>query len=557
MRAGARRRHKSASASGATGSSHAFWGDRKGLLAFRRYLLNPALLHFGAARQQDTCVLWTGRSPQEAAGRDDIDAVCFPPTGFVPIHLLQNGSMPWTVMPDTSRFQPTAETRIQVFQVRISPEKVGVERTAERLREVPVSGLAIDCSTRGEPFCVIFYPELLAIHDGLQLEVVLSGLRGEVSEMVFFHELRSLRQRIMDQELVTEAATIREVLGNSLLWEGCRDGTKICAKEIASEVSGDATEGVGTNEAFKRSNEKGDAVAVELVSHPGGNIVSDSVDLTIVLRSPEASSMRASLHLLRFSGDEEVPRAVQVMKLRDRFFVRTKLPFARSRYELRFYASSMQEPAVLTKHPLKYTINTTETCQTLLASFADPLVHKFGLCQMARIAQLDGAFIITPATHRITTGLCYFLVYMDVRAVETVARRDQSSASAAYGEDGIDSGPPQTSLLRRRQSQKGSTALAEVQGQVLNALVQKDNVQNTIGQIHLDISVRDVKTQLRLTQRSDFPELHEGLMAFEPQDEATSVQLFLRFPQLHAANFSPRKLAEWVVCRDEQFPISF
>eukprot|EP00439_Symbiodinium_sp_Y106_P037931 s2394_g4.t1 len=38
------------------------WGDRKGTLAARRRLLNPALRSFAAARSDDVCILWTGRA---------------------------------------------------------------------------------------------------------------------------------------------------------------------------------------------------------------------------------------------------------------------------------------------------------------------------------------------------------------------------------------------------------------------------------------------------------------------------------------------------------------
>lgn len=314
---------------------------------------------------------------------------------------------------------------------------------------------------------------------------------------------------------------------------------------------------------------------IELMSHSDPNIVSDSVDLTIALRSTEASSMKGSLHLLRFSGDEEVPRAVQVLKLQDIFIVRAKLPFARSRYELRFYVSSVREPSVLEKHTLKYWITTTETCQTLLSSFEDPLLQKFGLCQTPRVAQLDGASVIAPSTHRIVSGLCYFLVHIDVRAWEAVERRDQAIFGDADSEDDAvaEKGPAQATLLRKRQrggrtvaavrsdvggrSEGAAGLVSDMQGQLSEALLPQENLQNAHGHIHLDVSVKNGNCQIRLSQRPDFPELHEGLIAFGAHDEGTMVELFLRFPQVHAAGYSPRKLAEWVVCRDEQFPISF
>jgi len=106
------------------------WGDRERKILFRRYLLNPGLLSFGASRGNDTCAFWSagGRVPDgETAGGEKPqsdrtslrdaqhkqheleasfpDVVCYPPPGYYPCELLQGTVPTWTIMPNCQRYQ--------------------------------------------------------------------------------------------------------------------------------------------------------------------------------------------------------------------------------------------------------------------------------------------------------------------------------------------------------------------------------------------------------------------------------------------------------------------
>eukprot|EP00438_Fugacium_kawagutii_P006063 Skav200564 [mRNA] locus=scaffold917:84941:90774:- [translate_table: standard] len=83
---------------------------------------------------------------------DDPICVCYPPPGFVPLSFMEGPDMPWTVIPDALRFQPTSSTAVRVFHVRINRHK---QPSAVRLQEVPVKHMAVDCY--GESFCLIFW----------------------------------------------------------------------------------------------------------------------------------------------------------------------------------------------------------------------------------------------------------------------------------------------------------------------------------------------------------------------------------------------------------------
>merc|ERR1712176_902782 len=56
---------------------------------------------------------------------------------------------------------------------------------------------------------------------------------------------------------------------------------------------------------------------------------------------------------------------------------------------------------------------------------------------------------------------------------------------------------------------------------------------------------------LRLQQRSDFPELHDGFIHFADQDVGGHVELFLRFPHCEFAEYAPLKIGEWTIVRRE------
>jgi hypothetical protein len=454
------------------------WGDLKGAVSFRRRLLNPTLSEFGVARFRDTCVLWTGADKEldqkkttstvtprtdsrhltsKSKGNAAIpgqavdfallvnnkikdqakrEAVCYPPPGIVPQWLIAGWRSPWTIMPDSNRFQPTAQTRVRVWRVRVDRPGTKMEaHAAERISEVAVKGLAVDCSAHGEPFCVIFWPEANSHSHGgkeepLQLEVCLSGLCGASEELYFFYEIvPSWRSRPVDANFYAEAARLRTVLGEKDLWE-------------AAEPSSDISEMPTPLNAYKKRSVKvdsDDALAIAeappllKVSHWKASITTNSVDLSITLLGSHVEAMRSELLIIRFSGEEElVPRATQVHRLFGGFFlVRIKLPMARCRYELRFTVSSEENPSVMVRHPLKYTIGTGDSCQTLLSSMEDPFLNKFGYPEVKAAAHLHGIILLAPSTYRIVIGQCYFLAYVD--KAQAVARATLTTSGGDMG----------------------------------------------------------------------------------------------------------------------------
>jgi len=542
------------------------WGDRHGALNFRRCLLNPALQKFAAARRQDTCILWTGAELDESVDTpvsccERLDAVCFPPTGLVPMSFLHGGRAPWTIMPDSTKFQPTAASAARAWWVIIE----GRER-AERGAEIPVRDFAVDCSTSGEPFCVIFWPDIGWPTSGDQIEVQLSGLCGPSTELTFFYEFCDVRQQVLDRCLLAEAAKIRSLLGDGALWPD--------------------TAPVGNTDC--------ETPEVERLSHPELSFVTNSVDVAIMLRSPMAAALCVEVHLLRFGGEEEdVPHAAQAQRLPgDHFFITAKMPMARTRYELRLAVSKKDTPEELHSVPWKYMITTGDQCQMLLTSLEDPLRRKFGLAPVTLAAQLYGVVVLAPLTRRIMVGQCYFLVYVDQAVALSAVQAGVDAAEATASKEGRRAFSERAAACRssmevtprrapssrlfssrlvppeatsdvsrgpgRRKMNGGGVSLEQAVGELYKRLhsTLAPHTQDTARQVHLDVALRGGDCVFPLQERLDFPNLYEGLVNFGEADALLPVSLFLRVP-LHATEYAPRRLAEWLVCRVEHFPINF
>jgi len=614
------------------------WGDRRGALGFRRRLLNPALREFGAARQQDTCILWTSPDPDtdivrpsgrgttataRSTGRPEeapppameIDAVCYPPTGIVPIYLLEGGCTPWTIMPDSTKFQPTSSTKVTVWRVKIErPSAKGsdaaVPWTAERLSEVPVKGVSVDCSMQGEPFCIIFWPDLAKQDvDGEQLEVQLSGLCGVSEDLAFFYEFQSFVNADLDAGFHAETMRLRSTLGDSTLWHESRLAACCQHSESPETPKSPRVSHAGNRRRHSiiklgRTRHETDDSApkrplpIELLSHHKMSILTNSVDLKIAVRSQAAATIQAELSVVRFGENEElVPNAVQVQKLQDSvFFIRVKLPMARCRYELCFKASRLEEPIELQSHPLKYLITTGEQCQTLLSSLEDPLLKLFGLARMSAEAQHFGIFLLAPTTQRLVVGACYFLIYVDeARALAqaraqaeeaeppqrdefSLSRKEKQSPQQAKPDEGQTpeigrrgkakpaEPPVATTLFSKRLLPKdGHGAVGSVGGPhpevsdlhetLRNAL--ESETQDGQGEIHLDLTTSRGECLRQFRERNDFPGFYECLINFTEAEVSKLVRLHLRFPRIQAAEFAPKTICEWVVCRAEHFPIGF
>lgn len=521
-----------------------------------------------------------------------LGAVCWPPAGFVPLTLLEFGSVAWTIMPDGARYQPTASTRIRMWRVQIDRPPGGMW-TAERKDEVTVRGFAVDCSSQGEPFCVVFWPDLPKFAHGAQFEVVLDGLRGASTSLAFFYEFRAYLQQAINESLVKEAVGFANSLGERCLWREPRD-PEVEDKSLESQKKSN-----GRLSLFVKP-----APLIELVSYHEKAFTTNSVDVTIVIQSGEVATIQAQLNLLRFGGEEEmIPCGTQVQRLggSQHFVLRAKLPMSRCRFELRLFASSSTSPQEMTEHPLKYLITTGSSCQTLLSSMEDPKWKKFGLAPVQPVAQVYGAVLISPVTRRIVIGQNYFLVYIDKqRALEAAAAEVQkvrdhvekaeqgskrSSVQAAkssqsrlqskmlfskrlLGEDGFNPRGSTVSLGATfgdfggagfsdmgGSKVRDNVTMGELQKHLRRVL--EPRTQDSVAEIHFDIALRSGEVLHRLRERPDFPGLFEGVFNFESSDACSLVRLFIRFPQLHAFEYAPRKLVEWYVCRNEHFPINF
>lgn len=650
------------------------WGDRRGALRFRRCLLNPALRLFGTSRYHDTCVMWTGSrqdmfpgrtkqsppktprdrprpalhsprvlkpgerrrafsdSPEDDCGdfqpvsgphalssACEVEAVSYPPAGIVPMFLIEDGMVPWTIMPNNAKFQPTSQTKVAVWRVKIDrpreqhdcrDARAGTHKcwTAERLSEVVVRGFAVDCSLDGKPFCVIFWPDAAKnASPGDQLEVHLSGLTGECSDLFFFYEFVALEMRDRNKGLVEEAARARAIIGNAQLWESLPRPQSCAQPAVMSSTASSIKQIHRQHSRMQRIESHIEHVLLETMSHTGTTINTNNVDLQITMRSTGAAALEAHLAVIRVgAGEEVIPNAVQVQRLfHDVFLIKVKLPMARCRYELSFWASSKNEPLVMLKHPWRYSIITGDTCQTLLSSLEDPLVGLFGFARISLEAQHHGIFIVSPTSHRILIGSCYFLVYVDeekalARAQERLNEEEAEEESMkqarnfskrrhsaltvprsdTQGTENLAEGQPANRihgsrnednttlfsrrLLREKTSQYGEdVAGAESMHEELQSLhkAMRDtfhlHTQDSNGNIHLDLVGQYGDSLIQLRQRTDFRGFYEALVTFTEWEVGRKLKLQVRFPQIQIEKFTPLTICEWVVCKREHFPIGF
>jgi len=545
------------------------WGDRRGALGFRRCLLSPSLRTFAAGRCDDNCVFWTGvrgnTDFEDIGGRRRVsitttnakqfgdegspEAVCYPPPGLVPIQLVEGGTTPWTIMPDSFRFQPTSKTKIRIWRVKFDRDENGKPCRANRTEEERVNGFSIDCSTTGEPFCVIFWPNLgRVIKEGDQLEVQLSGLCGEKQEMTMFYELISFRRKALNKALVEEASSSRDEMEKfSHLWY--RDIHKVTAGnwrwsrgKVQTRQSLEIDEDAGAPE-----------IIIEPVTYQDTEITCTSGVLMMIVRCEKAALLLGELHVRRFAGETtEVDRAVHTRFLGEHLFmVWVKIPMPRYRYEVRFAVSSHEDPRSLFIHDFKYEVSAAPSCPVLVRSIEDPLMQKFGYANMQKEAYFNGVTLLAPMKYRVTVGKCYFLVYLDKRkALEAAV---ESLSGNIMGEENGE----RTNLFSHRllptkdriahqhpQTPKEVTAMHQILRESLEPRVQDSHTD-----VHFDLVLHDGQHIQRLRQRPDLPELHEGLIKLGDQDVSTKIRLQLRFPRIHAVDFSPRKVSDWLVCR--------
>jgi hypothetical protein len=535
---------------------------------------------------------------------------------------------------------------------------VGGHWTAEQLVEVPVKGFAIDCSSLGEPFCVVFWPDFGEAVEGCQLEVELSGLRGDRTKLNFFYEFKNFMQKLLDQHLCAEAASFRTFIGDHVFWGPPREPVLVTANDMLEN----RTTSKLKKQVVARLAEK--YPIINIISYQETSFSTNCVDVTLVLQSDEVVAIFAELKLVRFSGEEdEVPCGATVQKLPagNYFLVRAKLPMSRQRFEIRFFASVASSPDEFKKHPLRYLITTGKECQSLLSTLEDPRRKKFGYCQIDATAQQSGIVVISPVTRRLSTGSIYFLVYVDKSVALAYAKAELEKvyhdAWLISISEGLEAGPKGRSSSKRRSieahrstnapfasnvggrnmrlfthriqvqdipdeslckaaqavqsavkrsaeemdivewtpppSRKGfrkSIAAIKVHenpatadpeqrkkdstkkkdstssdGQAATVLNLQSNLrailekhtQDACADVTFDVSLRGGEVLYRLRERTDLPGFFEGLFSFNDQDIGQKVELYYRFPWLHAVEYSPRKLGDWCVVRDEPLPQNF
>lgn len=500
---------------------------------------------------------------------------CFPPAGIVPIESVQ-GLKEWSVMPHYSCYQPTQALEVEMWRVRITPPSASYpEYVAERLSAVKIDNFAVDCSPKGNPFCVIFTPNIVEIYHGDAFEVRVTGLTGQDGEINTFHEFRRLQ---MDPDICLneEAAKFRKLLDNKHFW-GPKQETYLArigatgqpgvSDKNAQVEEQKKNEGRRPNRTLTKVEEVNvNTIDIGLVTHPETTFDTSNSEVKIVVIAP-VTAMRTSLWLVRNTGSVEVARASIAHKLgNNRWLIHALLPMPASRYELQFEVGITENPGPLERHRLTYLIGTTEKSQVMLVSLDTPMFASFGFPSFSSFNQWKNITIVSPLKHRLGTGHVYFLVHIEEATKGQLGETTRMCLSKLFttrristlietGELGKGNrtfsketkatiGKVKNAFTDLSESMKGaSTQSADMIKEVQRILAEgcSNVVQQNLGAIHLDLSVNRGKYRIRLQQRKDFPELFEALVNFSRSD--FNVELFFR--GLQSTQYAPVKIAEW------------
>lgn len=274
--------------------------------------------------------------------------------------------------------------------------------------------------------------------------------------------------------------------------------------------------------------------------------------------------------------------------------VRVRLPFAACRYEVRFQTSRAgSAEALLEQNELKYSISTSDMSPNLLISMDHPLADKFGYPWVHHVAHRLGITLLAPTRHRLFHGFNHFLIHVD----PSCAREYPGDLGFARPIDRVPSGcslvttrlglrcttlgtppllspggpqsPPtgnpslhssasrRVSKLRPHSNEGGHPSqniAQEVHRRLADSLGPQ--IQESVGDLVVDLSVGEGKYMSRFWQLSDFPELHECTIQIAEEDIDSKVELFVRFPR-RQSNYITYKLAEFAVVKMEHFPAGF
>lgn len=464
------------------------WGDTANTVAFRRQFLYPQLQNIGASRIHDTCIFWVEATTEEDEDEEGLDPhddrrkstfvgidgfnemhlpsllenksltleasqvveadpsfVSFPPHGLCPMELLDGSDVPtWTIMPNSKMFQPTDELQVRMWRVKLiretrPDENLKGRRTSapflptpidvQRVQELTLTSVTCDCSATGNPFCIIFRPEISRVWEGDQFEVELLGLRGEEQTRSFFYDFQSLLSDPQDYGMLQAAKTFREMLDDG---ENYRELQGVArGGRVAPRRQRDSGEALGSRAGFHDGDRAGAYSVLPdlgLVSHPNSYIAADQSIITICVECEDAVALEAHLVQLRAAGNTPVKRAVLVIKMDSYFYIRIKLPCSFSLFEVSFHIASIQNPESLQEHPFRYQIASSESCQCPLSSIDHPLFTRFGFCQQPAAAQRFGITVIDPINYAVRAGRVYFMVHINPKFATPQVRAEPTGS---------------------------------------------------------------------------------------------------------------------------------
>ncbi|CAE8617517.1 unnamed protein product [Polarella glacialis] len=199
---------------------------------------------------------------------------------------------------------------------------------------------------------------------------------------------------------------------------------------------------------------------------------------------------------------------------------------------------------------------------------------------MPAAAKIYGITIAAPLNYCIRTGFVYFLVHIDPALVRKEAmgqpsgvvptsllftelcqeesrkgaRLDDARDSFSVGASratpetgGSTSGDDRQEDKRPTLKKAGTKTIDEpLLGAVasfhrcIEEQLEVEQVQDTSGNTHLDLAVAEggshhLRYVVRLRQRSEFPELYDGVIFFDDRDAGSRVEMFLRLPRGEAS----------------------
>eukprot|EP00930_Biecheleria_cincta_P069451 TRINITY_DN57195_c0_g1_i1.p1 TRINITY_DN57195_c0_g1~~TRINITY_DN57195_c0_g1_i1.p1 ORF type:complete len:1303 (-),score=205.14 TRINITY_DN57195_c0_g1_i1:50-3958(-) len=643
------------------------WGDQANTVAFRRAFLNPKLNNIGASRIHDTCVFWAEATTEEEEDEEGLldphdrerksplvgidgfgemhlpslledksltleastrveaepDFVSFPPHGLCPMELLDGNAVPtWTIMPNSKMFQPTDELQVRMWRVKLirgtkaSEDLKGKQESAlflpmptdvQRMEELTLTSVTCDCSARGNPFCIIFRPEINRVWEGDQFEVELLGLRGEEQTRSFFYDFHSLLTDSQDYGMLQAAKNFREMLDDEDNYKALQlvaQGSRIASRRLR-----EAGAVVGSRAGFHDADRLGaySVLDLGLVTHPNQYIAADQNIITICVECKEAIALEARLMQLRAAGNTIVKRAVLVIKMESYFYVRIKLPCSFSVFEVSFHIASTDCPGSLQEHPFRYNITASESCRCPLSTIDHPLFSRFGFCPQPAAAQQLGLTVIAPVDYSVRAGRVYFMVHIKPKFAKPQAmaqptgsmptsllfRQIQEDAALAQNksmqkgildhpdplfeaavlpsEEASKSNVRRQTLLKgmsesqhtsKNGAQSGSAAANKLAAQPAVGAVRRmhhqletalvGNTQDASGILHFDLRVTQAEPYNeryvgRLHQKPGYEEIYDGYLYLNDQDVGSSVELYVRLARGEGSKNAALKVGEWTI----------